>query len=246
MAPPDAGPVPVIVTEKLTKTYPVAGGGFTALADVDLTIASGEFVAVTGASGSGKSTLMNLLGCLDRPTAGEYRLLGTPVATMDDDRLAAMRNRQIGFVFQGFNLLPRLTLSENVALPLVYAGVAAPERARRARAELARVGLAPWADAYPNRISGGQQQRTAIARALVNRPQLLLADEPTGNLDSHTSGEIMDLLGELNGAGVTLIVVTHETDIAARARRRISFRDGRIVADSQSPPTATGRQPATA
>ena len=228
---------PVIATEGLGKTYPTADGGFVALTEVDLEIAAGEFVAVTGASGSGKSTLMNLLGCLDRPTAGRYRLLGDDVATMDDDRLAALRNRQIGFVFQGFNLLPRLTLSENVALPLVYAGVGAAERRRRAREQLARVGLLDWADSFPNRISGGQQQRTAIARALINRPRLLLADEPTGNLDSHTSDEIMDLLVGLNADGVTLLVVTHEPEIAARAGRQIVFRDGRILSDAHQAST---------
>ena len=228
---------PVIATEGLGKTYPTADGGFVALTEVDLEIAAGEFVAVTGASGSGKSTLMNLLGCLDRPTAGRYRLLGDDVATMDDDRLAALRNRQIGFVFQGFHLLPRLTLSENVALPLVYAGVGAAERRRRAREQLARVGLLDWADSFPNRISGGQQQRTAIARALINRPRLLLADEPTGNLDSHTSDEIMDLLVGLNADGVTLLVVTHEPEIAARAGRQIVFRDGRILSDAHQAST---------
>jgi putative ABC transport system ATP-binding protein len=226
-------PDPVIATEQLGKTYPTADGGFVALQDVNLRIESGEFVAITGASGSGKSTLMNLLGCLDRPSSGRYRLLGDDVATLDDDQLAARRNRQIGFVFQGFHLLPRLTLAENVGLPLVYAGIGTVDRRRRALAQLERVGLRNWAESFPNRISGGQQQRTAIARALINAPRLLLADEPTGNLDTHTSEQIMDLLEALNRDGVTLILVTHEPDIAARAGRQIAFRDGRILSDER-------------
>lgn len=223
----------VIVTENLGKTYPTADGGFIALQDVNLSIEPGEFVAITGASGSGKSTLMNVLGCLDRPTSGRYRLLGDDVAMLGDDALAVRRNQQIGFVFQGFHLLPRLTLAENVALPLVYAGIGTSERRQRALAQLERVGLGDWASSFPNRISGGQQQRTAIARALVNHPRLLLADEPTGNLDSHTSDQIMDLLEGLNRDGATLVLVTHEPDIAARASRQISFRDGCILSDER-------------
>jgi putative ABC transport system ATP-binding protein len=184
-----------------------------------------------GPSGSGKSTFMNLLGCLDRPSAGHYWLTGRPVDAMSADELAALRLNTIGFVFQGFNLLPRMSLADNVALPLVYAGVDKAERRQRAQAQLAKVGLGHLADALPNRISGGQQQRVAIARALINTPRLILADEPTGNLDSHTSEEIMALFGALNAEGITIVLVTHEADIAAHARRQIRFRDGQLVAD---------------
>jgi putative ABC transport system ATP-binding protein len=187
-----------------------------------------------GPSGSGKSTFMNLLGCLDTPTVGDYWLAGENVAHLSRDALARLRNRTLGFVFQGFNLLPRMNLADNVALPLVYAGVGRDERRARAHALLDKVGLGGYADSLPARISGGQQQRVAIARALVNAPRLVLADEPTGNLDSHTSEEIMRLFRELNGEGITIVLVTHEQDIAAHARRQVRFRDGVIVSDEAS------------
>jgi len=221
----------VIRVSGLGKSYQTAAGEFPALRSVDLAIAPGEYIAIMGPSGSGKSTFMNLLGCLDTPTVGEYFLAGENVATMDKDALAALRNRTLGFVFQGFNLLPRMSLQDNVALPLVYAGVDKETRRARARALLERVGLGQYAESLPNRISGGQQQRVAIARALVNTPRLILADEPTGNLDSHTSEEIMRLFGELNADGITIVLVTHEPDIAEHARRQVRFLDGHIVSD---------------
>ncbi|MFO7607617.1 MAG: ABC transporter ATP-binding protein [Candidatus Krumholzibacteriia bacterium] len=203
-----------------------------AVRGIDLDIDRGEYVAVMGSSGSGKSTLMNMLGCLDTPTRGTYRLAGTEVSSLGDDRLAEIRNREIGFVFQTFNLLPRNTAAQNVELPLVYAGVRAAERAARVARALDDVGLADRSHHRPNELSGGQRQRVAIARALVNSPSLLLADEPTGNLDSVTSDEIMGLIGELNGRGHTVVIVTHEEDIAARCRRVLRLHDGRVVADS--------------
>ena len=221
----------VIRVAGLAKSYPTAAGDFQALRGVDLEIAAGDYVAIMGPSGSGKSTFMNLLGCLDTPSAGDYFLAGQNVARLDPDALARLRNRTLGFVFQGFNLLPRMSLVDNVALPLVYAGADRDTRRARARELLERVGLGRNADARPNQISGGQQQRVAIARALVNRPRLILADEPTGNLDSHTSEDIMRLFGELNGEGITIVLVTHEPDIAAHARRQVRFRDGEIVGD---------------
>ena len=224
-------PEAVIRTVGLGKSYLTAAGSFPALKDVDLSIASGEFVAIMGPSGSGKSTFMNLLGCLDTPSSGDYFLVGRNVGHLARDELAALRNRCIGFVFQGFNLLPRMSLEDNVALPLVYAGCRREERRQRARRELARVGLADYAGARPNQISGGQQQRVAIARALVNSPQLILADEPTGNLDSHTSAEIMGLFADLNRQGISIVLVTHESDIAACAARQVRFRDGLLVSD---------------
>jgi putative ABC transport system ATP-binding protein len=206
-----------------------------ALAGVSLTIEAGEFVAIMGASGSGKSTLMNILGCLDLPDGGEYRLAGEAVQTMSSDALAAVRNRRIGFVFQQFNLLPRTSALENVELPMVYAGVSNEERHRRAREALQRVGLGERGDHTPAELSGGQQQRVAIARALVNLPQLILADEPTGALDTRTSEDIMGLLTELNAQGITVVLVTHEHDVAAWARRRLVFRDGQVVEDAVQP-----------
>jgi putative ABC transport system ATP-binding protein len=221
----------VIRIEALNKSYATSAGLFPALKDVNLTISKGEFVAIMGPSGSGKSTFMNILGCLDAPTDGSYYLDGRAVATLDRDELALLRNKTIGFVFQGFNLLPRMTLRDNVALPLIYAGVRLAERRKRAHEMLARVGLDNKAESRPNQISGGQQQRVAIARALVNNPRLLLADEPTGNLDSHTSLEIMTLFEALNSEGITIVLVTHEDDIAQHARRQVRFYDGSIVND---------------
>ena len=222
---------PVIRVVELGKSYQTAAGLFPALRGVNLAIHPGEYIAIMGPSGSGKSTFMNLLGCLDTPTAGDYFLAGKNVAQMDKDALAILRNRTLGFVFQGFNLLPRMSLEDNVALPLVYAGMDKAARRALARELLVKVGLGKYADSLPNRISGGQQQRVAIARALVNKPQLILADEPTGNLDSQTSEEIMRLFAELNGEGITIVLVTHESDIAAHAKRQVRFRDGVSVSD---------------
>ncbi len=222
---------PVIRVVGLGKSYVTAAGLFPALRDVDLVVDSGEYIAIMGPSGSGKSTFMNLLGCLDTPTSGDYFLAGRNVAHMDSDALARLRNRTLGFVFQGFNLLPRMSLLDNVALPLVYSGAGREARRAAARAVLEKVGLGKYADSLPSRISGGQQQRVAIARALVNQPRLILADEPTGNLDSHTSEEIMAFFGELNREGITIVLVTHETDIADHARRQVRFLDGEIVSD---------------
>jgi putative ABC transport system ATP-binding protein len=222
---------PLLYTRDLTKHYHLGEHLVHALRGVSVDIAAGEFVAVMGPSGSGKSTFMNLLGCLDVPAAGEYVLDGEPVATRSGDELAAIRNRKIGFVFQSFNLLGRASALENVELPLLYAGVSARERRERAAAKLAQVGLADRAQHRPAQLSGGQQQRVAIARALINDPRVVLADEPTGALDSVTSLEIMALLQDLNANGLTVLVVTHEHDIAQCARRMLEFRDGRILAD---------------
>jgi putative ABC transport system ATP-binding protein len=222
---------PVIHIAGLSKAYQTSAGLFPALKDVNLSIQTGEFVAIMGHSGSGKSTFMNILGCLDAATIGNYELDGRSVATLNRDELALLRNRTIGFVFQGFNLLQRMTLLDNVALPLIYAGVKHEERSQRARELLTKVGLENKANSLPNQISGGQQQRVAIARALVNRPSLLLADEPTGNLDSHTSEEIMALFESLNSEGITIVLVTHENDIAQHAKRQVRFHDGSIVSD---------------
>ena len=222
---------PVIRVVGLSKSYITAAGLFPALRGVDLEVHPGEYIAIMGPSGSGKSTFMNLLGCLDTPTSGDYFLAGRNVAHMDSDALARLRNRTLGFVFQGFNLLPRMNLLDNVALPLVYSGAGREARRAAAHAVLEKVGLGKYADSLPSRISGGQQQRVAIARALVNQPRLILADEPTGNLDSHTSEEIMALFGELNREGITIVLVTHETDIADHARRQVRFLDGEIVSD---------------
>jgi putative ABC transport system ATP-binding protein len=229
---------PLIRTEGLAKRHEVGGGTVHALRDLTITVAAGEFVAVMGPSGSGKSTFMNLVGCLDRPSAGRYWLSGESVDDMDDDRLATVRNRRIGFVFQQFNLLARTTALDNVELPLLYAGVPRAERQRRARRRLEQVGLGDRMDHHPSQLSGGQQQRVAIARALVNDPSLILADEPTGALDSRTSVEVMALLQSLNREGITVIVVTHEADVAAFASRRIAFRDGRVVGDQRIEPAS--------
>jgi putative ABC transport system ATP-binding protein len=223
--------MPLIEARQLVKTYTMGDQTVHALRGVSLDIAEGEFVAIMGASGSGKSTLMNILGCLDLPTSGEYRLAGESVEGLQPDDLASIRNRRIGFVFQQFNLLPRTSALENVELPMVYAGIKSEARKEKAKAALARVGLAERMDHTPAELSGGQQQRVAIARALVNSPQLILADEPTGALDSQTSADIMTLLTELNQQGMTVVLVTHEHDVAAWARRRIVFRDGLMVED---------------
>jgi len=221
----------VIRIEGLNKSYETSAGLFPALKDVSLDIATGEFVAIMGPSGSGKSTFMNILGCLDKPTSGRYLLDGRSVVEYGKDELAGLRNRTIGFVFQGFNLLQRMSLLDNVALPLIYCGVEHSERQRRSHELLARVGLEKLAGSMPNKISGGQQQRVAIARALINNPRLLLADEPTGNLDSHTGEEIMNLFESLNREGITIVLVTHEENIARHAQRQVRFFDGDIVSD---------------
>jgi putative ABC transport system ATP-binding protein len=227
----------LIALDEVVKTYWMGDVSVEALRGVSLRIDEGEFVAVMGASGSGKSTLMNLLGCLDRPTSGRYRLDGQEISALDADALAALRNRTLGFVFQNFNLLSRTSALENVELPLLYAGLPARERRSRALEALARVGLADRADHQPNQMSGGQQQRVAIARALVGRPRLVLADEPTGNLDSQTSAEVMRILAELRQEGMTILLVTHEADIAGWAHRVITMRDGTIRSDERRPPT---------
>ena len=201
-----------------------------ALDDVSLDVQPGEFVAIVGPSGSGKSTMMNILGCLDRPTHGAYRLAGTPVAELDDDGLATLRSRSIGFIFQSYNLLPRTTALDNVATPLLYQGVGRAERTRRARAALERLGLGDRVDHEPTELSGGQQQRVAVARALVTEPALILADEPTGNLDSHAGAEVIALLRELHRAGRTIVLITHDPEVAASADRQVHLLDGRIAA----------------
>ncbi|HEX7111264.1 MAG TPA: ABC transporter ATP-binding protein [Mizugakiibacter sp.] len=218
----------LIETRQLSKVYRMGDSEVHALAGVSVDIERGDFVAVIGPSGSGKSTFMNLIGCLDRPSGGEYRLGGRAVSGMSGDQLAGMRNRHIGFVFQHFNLLPRTSALENVALPLVYAGVPRNERTQSALKMLERVGLAERARHHPAQLSGGQQQRVAIARALVAEPLLILADEPTGALDTRTSMEVMALFQELNRQGMTLVVVTHEPEVARFARRVLRFRDGRL------------------
>jgi putative ABC transport system ATP-binding protein len=221
----------IIETKELRKVYIMGVQQVEALKSVDLKIFKNEYVALMGPSGSGKSTLMNLLGCLDTPSSGEYFLNGINVSTMDDDDLASVRNKQIGFVFQTFNLLPRLTALENVALPLVYAGYSRSARLEKARDVLGQVGLSDRVEHKPNELSGGQRQRVAIARALVNDPAIILADEPTGNLDTKTSLEIMDIFGTLHRAGNTVILVTHEPDIAEYAHRTVKLRDGLIESD---------------
>ena len=225
---------PLIITRDLTKVYEMESQAVTALRGVSVEIAAGEFVAVMGPSGSGKSTFMNLLGCLDAPTSGEYFLAGEKVSQLSGDALAAIRNRRIGFVFQNFNLLARTPAVENVELPLLYGDTPKEERRKRALARLAEVGLADRADHHPSQLSGGQQQRVAIARSLVNNPVLILADEPTGALDTRTSFELMGLLQHLNRDGLTVVLVTHEHDIATFASRIIGFRDGHVVDDQRN------------
>jgi putative ABC transport system ATP-binding protein len=226
-----AGAAQSLVIEDLTKTYVMGSTEVRALRGVSLRIDRNEYVAIMGPSGSGKSTLMNMIGCLDTPTSGTYLLEGQSVSEMSEDELADIRNRQIGFVFQTFNLLPRADILHNVELPLVYAGIPRAERRKRAAAAIARVGLADRAHHKPNELSGGQRQRVAIARALVGNPSIILADEPTGNLDSKTGEEIMQMFDELYAAGQTIILVTHEDNIAAHARRTIRLKDGLIESD---------------
>jgi len=227
---------PIIRLAGITKTYKTGDVEVHALIDVSLTVEAGEMLAIMGPSGSGKSTLMNVLGCLDRPTSGSYQFEGIEVATMAKPDLSALRLSAFGFVFQGFQLIARTTAQDNVALPLVYADVAGPERRQRAIEALSRVGLAGREDHTPAQLSGGQQQRVAIARALVNHPRLILADEPTGALDTRTSQEILVLLQSLHKTGITIVIVTHEPDIAAYAGRCIVVRDGRILSDEKQEP----------
>jgi putative ABC transport system ATP-binding protein len=228
--------MPLIQLVDVAKTYRMGDVEVHALRGVSLDVELAEFTAIMGASGSGKSTLMNIVGCLDRPSSGRYLLDGQEVSRLSTERLAEMRNRTIGFVFQSFNLLARTSALENVELPLLYAGISTPERHARAAEALARVGLADRADHHPNQMSGGQQQRVAIARALVSRPRVILADEPTGNLDSRTSVEVMALFQELGRAGITVVLVTHEPDIAQYAGRIVVMRDGRILSDTRQVP----------
>jgi len=223
----------VITLTDIRRVFIMGDQQFEALKGVSFSVNSGEFVAIMGASGSGKSTCMNLLGCLDRPTSGEYLLDGIDVGGMNSDQLAEIRNRKLGFVFQGFNLLARTPTVENVELPLIYSGLKSAERREKALQALEKVGLADKEKNHPSQLSGGQQQRVAIARALVNSPAVILADEPTGNLDSATSEEIMNLFTTLNRQGITILMVTHEADVAAYAGRRITFRDGKIIGDTK-------------
>ena len=236
------GSTPVIQVRDLHRIYTVGTQEVPAIRGVDLDVERGEYVAIMGSSGSGKSTFMNMIGCLDTPTRGSYKLNGTEVSTLSDDQLAAIRNREIGFVFQTFNLLARSTAAQNVELPLVYAGIKASERARRVQEALEAVGLTPRATHKPNELSGGQRQRVAIARALVNHPSLILADEPTGNLDTATSEEIMRIMGDLNARGHTVIIVTHEPDIAEKCRRIIRLSDGQVVSDRNIGDRSVGEQ----
>ena len=224
----------VVRLTKVTKIYPQGEQEVNALKDVSLTVRRGEFLAIMGPSGSGKSTCLHILGCLDTPTSGEYLLEGANIAILSKNELAEIRNRRLGFVFQGFNLLARTTAIENVELPMIYGKVSSSVRREKALTALAMVGLAERANHFNNQLSGGEQQRVAIARALVNDPALILADEPTGNLDSKTTDEIMGIFRELNDKGITIILVTHESDVAAYARRVVTFLDGRFITDTLS------------
>lgn len=235
---------PIIAVQGLTKTYSMGTTKVHALRGIDLDIQANEYLALMGPSGSGKSTLMNLLGCLDTPTSGAYWLNSINVSTMDDDELAEIRNKEIGFVFQTFNLLPRLSALENVALPLVYAGRSKSDRLDRAREVLAEVGLGDRVDHKPNELSGGQRQRVAIARALVNRPSIILADEPTGNLDTKTSMEIMGIFERIHEMGNTVILVTHEPDIAEHCHRMVRLRDGEVEVDQRNENIVKASDPA--
>ncbi|MDG1312465.1 MAG: ABC transporter ATP-binding protein [Porticoccaceae bacterium] len=231
----------IIELRSIAKHYMMGSEGFYALNGIDLDIHLNDYIAIVGSSGSGKSTLMNLLGCLDYPTEGEYRLKGTNVATLDENSLAGIRNREIGFIFQNFNLLPRASALQNVMQPLIYRGIAIAERKQRAQEALAMVGLQDRMDHVPNQLSGGQRQRVAIARALVTKPAILLADEPTGNLDSTTTVEIMSLFDQLHNDGQTLIIVTHEQDIADRCQRVITLRDGHLISDAANSPAVIAK-----
>ncbi|APD47439.1 ABC transporter ATP-binding protein [Synechococcus sp. CS-602] len=220
---------PVAQLSHISKVYGSGDTEVRALDDLSLTVESGDYLAVMGASGSGKSTAMNIIGCLDRPTSGSYLLSGTPVQDLSDDELADLRNRRLGFVFQQFHLLPNMSAMDNVMLPMVYAGLPARQRRERGQEALERVGLGHRLENKPNELSGGQQQRVAIARAIINQPALLLADEPTGALDSHTTQEVLAIFDELHDQGMTVVMVTHEDDVAARAGRIVHFRDGRVA-----------------
>lgn len=218
----------LVKLSKVNKVYETGEISFKALKNINLVIAKNEFVAIIGASGSGKSTLMNIIGLLDKPTSGTYELEGQDASKLDEDRLAGIRNQRIGFVFQSFNLLPRTSALDNVAMPLIYAGVSKKERTGKAKLALTQVGLGDKLSSHPNQLSGGQQQRVAIARALVNNPEIILADEPTGNLDSRSGKEIMEIFKKLNKEGKTIIMITHETEIAKHAKRIIRIKDGEI------------------
>jgi putative ABC transport system ATP-binding protein len=221
--------LPVAELLNVDKIYGQGEAQVKALDNLCLRVERGDYLAVMGASGSGKSTAMNIIGCLDRPTSGTYRLNGVAVETLSDDQLADVRNRELGFVFQQFHLLPQLTAIENVILPMIYAGVSSDQRRQRARQALERVGLGHRLDNRPNQLSGGQQQRVALARAIINQPALLLADEPTGALDSRTTAEVLEIFDDLNAQGITILLVTHEADVGARAGRVVQFRDGRVA-----------------